>query len=159
MAKPTLSNPADKLRILERLGNIEPSSQRRWGRMTAHQAMVHLADSFRVTMGEKPASQAKISVTSIPLPRRLVKWVAMDLPVSWPHGVKTRPEVDQDKGGTRPQTFAADVKELQRLVERFTRQPRDFEYQPHPMFGVMSEAEWQRWGYLHMDHHLRQFGQ
>jgi hypothetical protein len=28
----------------------------------------------------------------------------------------------------------------------------------HPIFGAMSERAWLRWGYLHMDHHLRQFG-
>jgi hypothetical protein len=28
----------------------------------------------------------------------------------------------------------------------------------HPIFGPMSEAAWLRWGYLHADHHLRQFG-
>jgi len=26
------------------------------------------------------------------------------------------------------------------------------------MFGRLSDAAWLRWGYLHMDHHLRQFG-
>ena len=30
--------------------------------------------------------------------------------------------------------------------------------QIHPLFGRMSEAAWLRWGYLHVDHHLRQFG-
>jgi hypothetical protein len=28
----------------------------------------------------------------------------------------------------------------------------------HPIFGAMSAGDWLRWGYLHMDHHLRQFG-
>jgi len=26
------------------------------------------------------------------------------------------------------------------------------------MFPEMNEREWMRWGYLHADHHLRQFG-
>jgi hypothetical protein len=126
--------------------------------MTAHRMIVHLADSFRVVIGEKPAGSARISVTPIPLPRELVKWVALELPFPWPRGLVTRPEVDQEQGGTKPQTFEMDLKELRRLVERFTRQPRDFQYQPHPMFSAMTDANWQRWGYLHMDHHLRQFG-
>jgi hypothetical protein len=29
---------------------------------------------------------------------------------------------------------------------------------PHPVFGAMSDSAWRRWGYLHTDHHLRQFG-
>ena len=28
----------------------------------------------------------------------------------------------------------------------------------HPMMGHMSKWEWMRWGFLHTDHHLRQFG-
>ena len=44
------------------------------------------------------------------------------------------------------------------LTERFTRQPRDFDWKPHPHFGEMSEREWNRLAYLHADHHLRQFG-
>jgi Protein of unknown function (DUF1569) len=29
---------------------------------------------------------------------------------------------------------------------------------PHPIFGPMTAKDWMRWGYLHADHHLRQFG-
>jgi hypothetical protein len=28
----------------------------------------------------------------------------------------------------------------------------------HPIFGALSARDWLRWGYLHADHHLRQFG-
>jgi Protein of unknown function (DUF1569) len=158
MARKTLSNPADKQEIVDRLQKIQPSSQRLWGRMTAHSMICHLADSFRVTIGAKPWTTARISVTPIPLPRRFVKWVALDVPIAWPRGLQTRPEVDPEKNGTPPIDLEADVQELYRLLDRFTRRPRDFEWQPHPMFGLMADADWMRWGYLHMDHHLRQFG-
>ena len=49
----------------------------------------------------------------------------------------------------------ADKKEV---LERFTAPAKNVEFHPHPFFGDMSEAEWMRWGYLHCDHHLRQFG-
>jgi len=49
----------------------------------------------------------------------------------------------------------ADKKEV---LERFTAPAKGIEFHPHPIFGDMSEAEWMRWGYLHCDHHLRQFG-
>jgi hypothetical protein len=113
----------------------------------------HLADSFRGVMGEKPLSEAPSRV-----PRKFIKWIALDVPLHWPKGLQTRPEMDQEHGGTPPAEFAADVHELQRLFERFVRSPREFSRQPHPIFGPMSERDWMRWGYLHMDHHLRQFG-
>ena len=158
MAKKTLSNPADKQKIVERLQKIQPSSDRLWGRMTTHSMICHLADSFRVTIGEKPSKTARILVTPIPVPSWFVKWVALDLPLAWPHGVKTRPEVDQEQGGTAPADFETDVRDLLRLLDRFTRHPRDFEWQAHPIFGAMGDADWMRWSYLHTDHHLRQFG-
>jgi len=41
-------------------------------------------------------------------------------------GFKTAPELDQQAGGTPPAVFDNDVSELRSLVDRFTRQPRDF---------------------------------
>ena len=158
MARKTLSNPADRQEIVERLKKIQPTTPRRWGRMSAHSMVCHLADSFRVTMGEKPCKPFHISVTPIPVPHWVLKWFAFDVPLPWPRGLKTRPEVDQEAGGTPPVAFEADRQELHRLLDRFTHQPRDFEWQPHPIFGMMADGEWMRWGYLHMDHHLRQFG-
>jgi Protein of unknown function (DUF1569) len=158
MSKRTFADPADKQQIVERLHRIHSSSTRLWGRMTAPQMICHLSDSFRVTIGEKSWTTERISVTWIPLPGWFVKWVALELPLPWPRGVETRPEVDQERGGTPPTELQADLNDLFRLLDRFTHQPRDFQWQPHPMFGVMEDADWMRWGYLHMDHHLRQFG-
>jgi hypothetical protein len=158
MAKRTLANPEDKQQIVARLRKIQPTSARLWGKMTAPQMICHLADSFRVTIGEKPWALERVSVTPIPMPDWFVKWVAFHVPMRWPRGTPTRPEVDAQRNGTPPAEFAADCSELLRLLDRFTRRPRDFDWQPHPIFGAMTELEWMRWGYLHMDHHLRQFG-
>ena len=38
------------------------------------------------------------------------------------------------------------------------RKPRESGSGSIPMFGHMSEKDWMQWGYLHADHHLRQFG-
>lgn len=52
----------------------------------------------------------------------------------------------------------ATLNELRELLERFSRRPWKPELAEHAIFGKLSEAEWLRWGYLHMDHYLRQFG-
>ncbi len=106
-------------------------------------------------MGEKKTGERP---TPKLLNRTVVKWLALQAPLPWPKGVKTRPEVDQEFGGTQPIEFARDVQALATLIERFTRAQKDFQFPLHPIFGAMSEQEWSRWGYLHMDHHLRQFG-
>jgi hypothetical protein len=112
----------------------------------------HLSDACRVALGEKAVSRA-----TGPLQRTLVKWAALYVPVSWPTGIPTRPEIDQYDGGTKPTQFAADVAELERLLRRI-RDKTDFDWPAHPVFARMSRGAWLRWAYLHADHHLRQFG-
>jgi hypothetical protein len=47
---------------------------------------------------------------------------------------------------------------VEALVGHLVAQAASFAWPPHPLFGPMSRAAWLRWGYLHLDHHLRQFG-
>lgn len=150
----TLAREQDRAEVLGRLKAVRPDSPRRWGRMSAHQMVCHLSDAFLMGLGEKTVSDA----TGL-RQRTVIKWIALYMPLPWPLGrIRTRPEIDQEVGGTTPGDFAADVARLEGLVEAVTAQPRSFEWPPHPIFGRMSEAAWLRWGYLHMDHHLRQFG-
>ena len=152
MGHRTLANERDKQEIIDRIKKIQPSSQRRWGKMTAHQMLCHLCDSFRGPMGIRYLSSVKLAA-----PRWLVKWIALQCPFPWPHGVNTRPEADQFIGGTPPIDFETDRAELLVLLDRFTTEKSRTEWQ-HPMFGAMLDEEWMRWGYLHVNHHLRQFG-
>jgi hypothetical protein len=151
----SLARPADKEEILRRLRTLRSDAARRWGRMTVHQMVCHCSDAYRMAMGELPVSEG-----SYPVPRVLVKWIALYVPLPWPPGrISTRPEIDQACGaGTRPADFAADVAQLAALVERFTGMGASLRGRPHPTFGPMSARAWLRWGYLHTAHHLRQFG-
>jgi len=120
--------------------------------MTAPQMVCHLSDSFRGVMGERPLSRAPGWIA-----RGSLKWFALYVPVKWPRNYPTRPEMDQRLGGSPPTDFLNDVRDLQEVLNCFTRNPRTFQWQPHPIFPDMSERDWMHWGYLHMDHHLRQF--
>jgi hypothetical protein len=149
----TLARAADKSEIVRRLRTLQPDSQRLWGRMTAHQMVCHLSDSYRMVTGQKPVSDATGT-----LQRTVIKWIALYSGLRWRPGISTRPEIDQTISGTPPGDFCDDVEELEALVDAFTARTPGFEWPPHPIFGPMSESAWLRWGYLHMDHHLRQFG-
>ena len=141
----------DRLEIIERVRRLRPGLAHRWGRMSAHQMLCHLCDSFRGPMGSRHLSTGKMFG-----PQRLVKWIALNTPFPWPHGVKTRPEVDQEIGGTKPVEFAHDRRMLEALIDQFAARSGE-DFQPHPMFGRLTTGEWHRWGWLHTDHHLRQF--
>jgi hypothetical protein len=152
----TLLDPADKTALTLRLSRLHPQSARRWGRMTAPQMVCHLTDAFRGVLGER--AHTATPPTGRTAPQRLLKWVALYAPVPWPHDLKTRPEADQEQGGTPPTEFAHDLATLNAACDRFVQQLDLITARPHYLFGMLSRSEWARWGYRHMDHHLRQFG-
>jgi uncharacterized protein with PQ loop repeat len=149
----TLADADCTTAMRERVKALRSDNVRRWGRMTAHQMVCHLLDCNRMALGE-------LVVTPPPtrIPRAITKWVSLYTPLPWPKGLPTNPELDQDVAGTRPGDFAADVVALETTVDQLTSQASRKDWPPHPDFGAMSEADWLRWGYRHMDHHLRQFG-
>jgi len=149
----TLARDRDVQELLQRLKNVRPDSTRRWGRMSAPQMICHLTDAFRIATGEKA-----VAGTPTFRDRTIIKWIALHLPLAWPEGsIRTVPEVDQEVDGTTPTEFTRDVAELETRLRAFAAR-RGATYLPHPIFGRLSESQWLRWGYLHVDHHLRQFG-
>ena len=148
----SLSNLTDREEISRRLTQVSAADTARWGSMNVHQMVCHLDDSYKVALGERKASPATNFVQ-----RTLVKWVALQAPMQWPKGVPTRPEIEQGKGGSTPIDFRQDLASLLSTFDRFC----DGLPSPavrHPIFGEMTARDWMRWGYLHADHHLRQFG-
>jgi hypothetical protein len=142
----------DELR--RRLRALGPESPRRWGTMTAPQMVCHLIDAGRMATG-----RSEVASLATPLRRTVVKWLALYAPLRWPSGIQTVPELDQVAGaGTSPSEFAADIAEVERLLDEIAEWPAGTPWPAHPIFGRMSHRAWLRWAYLHTDHHLRQFG-
>jgi Protein of unknown function (DUF1569) len=147
----SLADPAAQHEIESRFAHLAPTDTARWGSMSVHQMICHMTEAFRAALGEKPVALAPTRI-----PRRLMKCAALYIPRQWPHGFPSPPEIAQDKHGTPPIHFqhdhAALLAAFHDFCQRFPQQAP-----PHPYFGKLSKKEWQRWGYLHADHHLRQF--
>ena len=138
--------------VRRRLAALGPNSERKWGRMTPHQAVCHLADALRMVLGDRPVDFKPNLVM-----RTVVRCLVLTVPASWPKGVATAPELDQEKDGTTPEAFETDRAALVALMNQFIETDgRDLP--PHPIFGPIGRGEWGRWGFRHLDHHLTQFG-
>lgn len=148
----TLRDAFVQREIRSRLASVTSKDSARWGKMSVNQMICHLRDGYWVALGEKP-----VAMVAIPVPRLVMKWLALRAPMQWRQGFKSAPEVAQDVGGTRPVEFESDRAALLSAVDQFCRQ-LPHPCVPHPFFGGMTAPDWWRWGYLHADHHLRQFG-
>jgi hypothetical protein len=146
----SLNDPGAVDALVERLGKLHDKRPRAGGKMTPHEALCHLADSFAGVLGDRPIAPADSWVN-----RTIVKYIALHTSLPWPKGSPTRPEVDQTKGGTRPSDFDRDRDRVVTLLRRFAA--AEARYARHPIFGPLTRDEWLIWGYRHTDHHLRQF--
>ena len=136
--------------LLRRLNQLSPSSQALWGKMDVAQMLAHLTVNLDMVTSDKKVTQVFIG--------RLFGSIA---------------KRDILKKGIQPKNmgsfsqliisdhreFQNEKKELQSQLERFIRGgAAGITRQPHAFFGHMTPIEWARLGYIHMDHHLKQFG-
>jgi hypothetical protein len=148
----TLANARTVAVVVARLERVRPDSEGRWGTLTAAEMLCHLGDCSRSVLGgggrPRPGSR-----------RPVVKWLALYSPIPWPKGkIRTRPEVDPHNRGSRPTEFEQDRAGAIEGLRRLADAPPESFPSNHFMFGPMTSEDWRRWGYLHADHHLRQFG-
>ena len=135
----------------DRLMLLRTEDKALWGKMTATQMVQHLNCAYDVALGDRDVAPLKATI-----PPPVMKWIALRSGLRWPKNVPTTPELIRAVEEEGSATFADSVRETaekMELVAKGTRWTRH-----HPMFGAMSAKDWMRWGYLHADHHLRQFG-
>ena len=148
-----LAQAADVSEIHDRFRRLVPTDAGRWGCLTVQEMVCHVRDSYEGAMGQRVVEGV---AKRPPIPLGLYKWLALKFPREWPKGVETMPEVNPRMLGTRPAEFGSDLELLLGKLAEFSAFGGPFP--AHPIFGPMTDGEWKRWGYLHADHHLRQFG-
>ena len=144
----SLWNQARLAEVRDRIDRLSPEFERRWGTLTAHAAVTHLADSLRMALGE-------IEEAPVPglLRRQPMKWLAINL-LPMPKGVKG----PAGYFTTTPGEWGGDREELVRLIERCAQRASTEPWGENPFFGKLSKEQWGALAYKHIDHHLRQFG-
>jgi hypothetical protein len=134
----------------DRMLQVRPEDKAIWGRMSATQMMRHLGFACEIPLGERAAEPVMG-----PMPK-VVKFVALRSGLQWPKNLKTVKELvralDEDCPAEFDGLVAVAIEKMEKLAGAMQCTVS------HPMFGSMTGGDWKRWGYLHADHHLRQFG-
>ncbi len=134
-----------------RLAQLQPDSERLWGKMTLPQALAHCSLGIEMAAGDiKPP---RILIGRILGP--IIKPMALRDDEPMRRNSPTAPFllVLEDKD------FAIEkAKFCKRLNEFGTTGPQSCTSHPHAFFGSLTPDEWGILVYKHVDHHLRQFG-
>jgi hypothetical protein len=134
--------------MIQRLHQLTPDTQPRWGKLDAERLLCHLADTLSMSLGNLYIpSVNKRAFQHFPL-KHLMLYV-FPLPKNLP----TAPELLL----STPGNFEADRQRVVTLIEKLAATPNR-EGAEHPFFGQLTNDEWNVLQWKHTDHHLRQFG-
>lgn len=147
-----LTTAKDLADILDRVDKLSPRSRAAWGKMTVNTMLCHTADYFRMMYGDIPTKRRHSYLS-----QNFMKWWILRLE-KLPRLMHAAPEIDPKNGGGTPSTsFENDKFILKKILLGFAILG-EFELVPHPRLGKLTKQELGRLAYLHLDHHLRQFG-
>jgi hypothetical protein len=107
----------------------------------------------RMFMGEKIVRGA-----SQKLPRILVKWIALWAPIPWPKGFQAAPELDKKLAALRPYNLRKTCVNSAISSSASLAGLRTSPGGSIPTWAPCPGGECMRFGYLHTEHFLRQFG-
>lgn len=146
---PSLFDKKSQEEILVRLNNLTADSQRKWGKMSVSQMLKHLDVAFSVPISKIKVPKDKLyAISANPFSR----WLMIKGITKWPKNLVT---AESFKVKNDPD-FEVAKKELIITINEFL-QTANFNG-VHPVFGVMSKELWGNAMYIHLNHHLEQFG-
>jgi len=142
-----------KSEVIKRIEKINPTSSVKWGKMNAGEMICHCADQLRLANGTKQSKFiGNLMLTTV------LKWLILTFMKAPKGKIETVKELKQGVGGTKPTSFENDKNSLIELVRNFDESFKTNKTVIHPAFGKMNHWQYGRLAYLHLDHHLTQFG-
>lgn len=147
--KKEVLNEASRPEILHRILSLQPGSLPRWGKFTVSEMMFHCTTIHNSILGNEQNAHTPT------LKQRLLRTLVLKVMKELPKGIKTSPKYLKPAEDTTAFEEARNqlIDTVNKLADR--REPI---YGTHPFFGPMNTINWRRFIYMHLDHHLRQFG-
>jgi len=134
-----------------RIGNLSKISTRWWGKMTIEQMLAHCSIQLKMALGHLPEGKMESSF----LYRTMIgRWLSLYF-IRWPRGFETPAEMDVVKNNLNIGDFEIERQKLLYLLQEL--KVLDLTG-THPFYGQINKKDWGRLIWLHLDHHLRQFG-
>jgi len=146
-------NLMDKLAaetIIKRVEKLEPDANRLWGKMTATEMLYHCTTANNFIFDDRSDYQIPT------LKQRLVKFICFRILTRIPRNNK-QPSRINAIGKIGDDKFVHQKHLYIQTIEKFPKQIKPLT-SLHPRMGFLTNKEWGIIAWMHMDHHLRQFG-
>jgi hypothetical protein len=148
--KKSLFDQVAAAEIVKRFGRLSPANTPLWGKMQITEMLLHCTLANTCIVEDRSPYQRPA------LKKRLLTFAAIHLIHQFPHNRKgpgrlhTSGKIDRDK-------FEQQRKACIKSITRFANHKEPIT-SLHGGLGFLSDREWGIITWMHMDHHLRQFG-
>ncbi|OXA75288.1 hypothetical protein B0A56_11305 [Flavobacterium columnare NBRC 100251 = ATCC 23463] len=139
---------SDNEELINRIAKLTPETQPLWGKMTVDQMMKHCIASIDVATGDL--------VLKIPFLMSLLGKLMKNkvLNNEFKHNSPTAPQfIFKEK-----YDFEKVKLELIQKTRNFQNGTKVIKLNFHPFWGKLTNEDWNKLQWNHLDHHLRQFG-
>jgi hypothetical protein len=148
--KKNLLDQSAAIEIIARAEKLQISNKPIWGKMTVTEMLFHCNLANTQILEEQMAFQPPT------FKQRLLKILGLYLLPTFPRNRKGA-ERNDTKGHIDSSRFDEQLKQLIGILQRFPEHTGPMTL-VHPAFGMLTRRQWGRAAWMHMDHHLRQFG-
>lgn len=143
-------NKQENDKLLTRLNSLTSNARGQWGKMTVAQMVLHCQKPLDVAEGRLQINRGIAAMLFGRMAKiSFLKSDGFDknLPTSAEFKIQGEPDFETEKA------------KLAEMIKRFGDSGASvIVNKKHPFFGTMTEDEWGILQYLHLDHHLQQFG-
>lgn len=135
-----------------RINALTPASRGLWGRMDVLHMLCHLRTSVALSVDDRGVIDR-----SVPIVRRLGRWLVFDTFTTWPKGrFKSSAQMIPEPDGSFEE-------EQRRLLNAFDTFVAEAQQNPgrktvSPILGPIPMEYWTHAHGVHLNHHYRQFG-
>lgn len=146
----SLFDKIESERLIQRSGNIFSETKPLWGSMNSAEMFYHCNFTNKQILSgnlkKRRSSRREIAL----------KIFALYLKPHFPKNVRGLKRNDA-KGKVSLADFEKEKIEFARITRQFCQHKNEIMVM-HPIFGNLSQSEWGKAIWKHLDHHLRQFG-
>jgi Protein of unknown function (DUF1569) len=142
-----LFDPTTKQQIIDRINKLSINNTALWGKMDVAQMLVHCQMPLGVATGKHELKSNFFMRLIGPLFKKQLfndKPFKRNLPTDKSFIITSQKDVEEEK------------KHLIEMINYFSTST--ISSAPHPFFGKLSNEEWSKGTWKHLDHHLQQFG-